>query len=101
VLGYLTIDQAEERFGADSKMIVWDEYVGMWITLFALPKSIVLVFLAFIVFRVFDVLKPFPIRRLESLPGAVGVMADDVVAGIYSNLVLWVLVLVRFIPIGG
>lgn len=62
--------------------IVWDEFVGMWIVLGLFPQQLVGVLLAFILFRFFDVLKPWPISWLDDrLPGGLGIMVDDVVAG--------------------
>lgn len=62
--------------------IVWDEFVGMWIALGLFPEQIYGVLLAFLLFRFFDVLKPWPISWLdERLPGGLGIMVDDVVAG--------------------
>jgi phosphatidylglycerophosphatase A len=62
--------------------IVWDEFVGMWIALGLFPDQIYGVMLAFLIFRFFDVLKPWPISWLdERLPGGLGIMVDDVVAG--------------------
>ena len=62
--------------------IVWDEFVGMWIALGLFPEQIYGVLLAFMIFRFFDVLKPWPINWLdERLPGGLGIMVDDVVAG--------------------
>ncbi len=66
----------------DPKRAVWDEFVGMWITCLLLPKTLPWLAAAFLVFRVLDILKPWPIRRLEGLPGGLGIMADDVVAGV-------------------
>jgi phosphatidylglycerophosphatase A len=58
----------------------------MWIALLFLPKTLVSVLLAFVLFRVMDVVKPEPARSLERLPGGWGIMMDDVAAGIYANL---------------
>lgn len=77
----------------DPKRIVVDEWVGMWITLLITSfTNLPHVIAAFLLFRIFDILKPFPARTLESLPGAWGVMADDVMAGIYALLVMKFLV---------
>jgi len=70
--------------------VVVDEVVGQWITLagaFTLNWKSWLA--AFVLFRLFDVWKPFPVRRLERLPGGVGIVADDAMAGVYSALVLF------------
>ena len=70
----------------DPGKVVWDEYVGFWITCFLLPKTWEWLILAFFIFRILDILKPWPIRRVESLPKGWGIMLDDVLAGIYGNL---------------
>lgn len=67
--------------------IVWDEFVGMWIALGLFPEQIVGVLLAFTLFRLFDVVKPWPINWLDDrLPGGLGIMVDDVVAGLMAML---------------
>ena len=66
----------------DPKRAVWDEVAGMWITCLLLPKTLPWLAAAFLVFRVLDILKPWPIRRLEGLPGGLGIMADDGMAGV-------------------
>lgn len=69
--------------------IVWDEFVGFWITMFLVPFSWANVILGFFVFRFFDVVKPAPIRWLDKhVKGGFGVMIDDVLAGIYSLIVM-------------
>ena len=75
----------------DPGIVVVDEIVGMWISLLFLPFGPATAFLAFFLFRLMDVLKPYPARDLEALPGGWGIMVDDVFAGIYANLVLQVL----------
>lgn len=70
----------------DPGKVVWDEYVGLWITCFLLPKTWGWLICAFFLFRIFDILKPWPIRRVESLPKGWGIMLDDVLAGIYGSL---------------
>jgi len=67
---------------------VIDEVAGQWISLFAIPFSPLAVLLAFIFFRLFDVLKPGIVDRAQHLPGGWGIMADDVLAGILANLLL-------------
>ncbi len=67
----------------DHGAIVWDEFIGMWIACIALPSGIVWMLFAFIAFRFFDILKPWPIRWFdENLSGGFGIMMDDVIAGI-------------------
>ncbi len=72
----------------DSPIIVIDEIEGFLVTMFALPSSFRFIFLGFILFRAFDILKPFKIERLQRLPGGWGIMADDIAAGILANLML-------------
>jgi phosphatidylglycerophosphatase A len=80
---------AEHHFGGvDPGPIVLDEVVGMLITLCLLPVNGVGTFVGFLVFRVLDVIKPFPSARFEKLPGGLGVMADDGMAAIYGNLLM-------------
>lgn len=80
---------AERHFGAtDPGPIVVDEVVGMLITLLFLPVNTAGALVAFLVFRVLDVVKPWPTGRLEALPGGLGVMADDGMAGLYGNVVM-------------
>ncbi|MEK7263085.1 MAG: phosphatidylglycerophosphatase A [Bacteroidota bacterium] len=73
---------------ADPSIVVIDEFVGMWITIAFLPKKIILVVLAFFLFRIFDIWKPFPARQLENLRDGWGIMLDDVAAGMYANIIL-------------
>ena len=72
----------------DPKTAVWDEVAGMWITCLLLPKTLPWLAAAFVVFRVLDIVKPWPVRKFESLPGSLGIMADDLVAGIIGAVAL-------------
>jgi phosphatidylglycerophosphatase A len=78
--------QPRSAHGPDPSIIVIDEIVGMWISLLWIPKTVIAVAVAFILFRVMDVLKPEPARTVEKLPGGWGIMLDDVVAGLYANI---------------
>src|SRR3954471_6963088 len=80
---------AERHFGrTDPGQVVVDEVMGMLITLFLNPVGWIGALAGFLLFRIFDVIKPYPANRLEQLHGGVGVMADDGMAAIYANLVL-------------
>jgi phosphatidylglycerophosphatase A len=80
---------AEHHFGGiDPAPVVMDEVVGMLITLALLPVNTTGAIVGFLVFRVFDVVKPWPSGRFEKLPGGLGVMADDGMAAVYGNLVM-------------
>lgn len=78
----------ERTHGKDPHCVVIDEVVGMQVILLSATPSTAGLVAAFALFRIFDVWKPFPIDRLQSLPGGWGIVADDVLAGIYSRVVL-------------
>jgi len=86
-------ENAEKFFGKkDDPRIVIDEVIGFLITLLWVPKTLLFVIVGFFLFRFFDILKPFPIRRLErGFRGGFGVVLDDVVAGVYANIILRVI----------
>jgi phosphatidylglycerophosphatase A len=89
VIGVWAASQTEVALGRkDPGVVVIDEVLGMLITLALLPASIPVVILGFLLFRVFDVIKPYPAAQLEHLHGGLGIMADDAVAGLYSYLLL-------------
>ena len=89
ILGLLSSGKAEKLLHKkDPGCIVIDEVMGMLIALSFLPAEPKIVFLAFLIFRILDTLKPFPAVRLQNLHGAIGVMGDDLVAGIYTNAVI-------------
>jgi len=92
---------AEHHFGkTDPGQVVIDEVMGMLITLFLNPVGWLGAFIAFLLFRVADIIKPWPANRLEALPGGVGVMADDGMAAIYANLALRLLLALSHRTIG-
>ena len=72
----------------DPGLVVVDEVAGQWITLLALPLTPLVAAAGFLLFRAMDIVKPWPARDLERLPGGWGIMADDVAAGIYAHLLL-------------
>ncbi|MFQ6674992.1 MAG: phosphatidylglycerophosphatase A [Fidelibacterota bacterium] len=72
----------------DPQKVVIDEWVGMWIALAAVPRSWPIVGAAFLLFRVFDILKVFPGRQLEKMKGGWGIMLDDVIAGVYTLIII-------------
>ena len=76
----------------DPGLVVIDEVAGQWLTLAGATALNWKSFLAaFLMFRLFDIWKPFPVNRLEALPGGLGIMADDLAAGVYAALVIFVL----------
>ncbi len=74
--------------GHDPHIVVIDEFTGMLIALFAVPKQFQPVFISFLLFRFFDIVKPFPINISQKIPKGWGIMIDDVIAGIYANLLI-------------
>jgi phosphatidylglycerophosphatase A len=94
-LGIKASSIMEKRYGHDPAEVTIDEIVGMWIALLFLPKTIFVVIGAFIAFRIFDIIKPFPAREADAMHGGIGIMLDDVIAGIYANLLMQ---FVLFIP---
>jgi phosphatidylglycerophosphatase A len=89
VVGAWSGSIAERHFGTtDPRQVVIDEVMGMLITLFLNPVSRAGAASAFLLFRLADIVKPFPANRLERLPGGIGVMADDAMAAVYANLAL-------------
>jgi phosphatidylglycerophosphatase A len=91
ILGFLTAGKAEKLFGRkDASCIVIDEVSGMLLSFMFIPYEIQTVVIAFIVFRIIDALKPYPAGSLQNLKGSLGIMCDDIVAGLYTNIVLQV-----------
>jgi phosphatidylglycerophosphatase A len=94
-VGVVACDSAGRSLGVDDhRSLVWDEFIGQWIALlpalFFAPWWVVAV--GFVLFRFFDVLKPWPIRWLDRhVKGGLGVMLDDVLAGVFAALLLWLL----------
>ena len=89
-LGIYWCDRSSKQLGVhDHGGIVWDEFVGYWITMFLAPKSWLWMLVGFVLFRFFDIIKPWPINWLDrKVDGGLGIMIDDVLAGIYAFIVL-------------
>lgn len=90
VLGIYLCEQTSKNLGVhDHGGIVWDEFVGLWITLFMIPFEWHWLLLGFVLFRFFDIIKPFPIKWLDQkVQGGLGIMIDDVLAGVFAWLIL-------------
>ena len=94
-IGVWSAGEAEKTLGTDAKPIVIDEVAGMLVGVCGVPMGsspLLVLALLFVLFRVFDIAKPFGIRKSQSLPGGWGVVTDDVLAGLATNAVLRVLV---------
>jgi phosphatidylglycerophosphatase A len=87
-LGVWSGGMMEDDYGEDPSQAVIDEVAGQWIALLFIPASPLAVLLAFILFRLFDILKPGPVDWAQRLPGGWGIMSDDVLAGVFANLSL-------------
>lgn len=89
-LGTWAADEAERALGSkDPGAIVIDEVAGMTLSVAAVPLTLATLVLGFLLFRLFDVVKPFPANVAQRLPGGVGVMVDDLIAGVYALALLW------------
>lgn len=95
IAGTWSATQMETVWEHDSNKIVIDEVAGMMITLAFLPNNGLYIIIGCVLFRFFDIVKPLGIRRAELLPRGIGVMADDVLAGIYAHLILRAIVMVK------
>jgi phosphatidylglycerophosphatase A len=85
LLGTWAAERAERLIGGkDPGAIVVDEVAGMTISVLLVPRTIAALAVAFLLFRVFDIVKPFPARQSQRIRGGVGVMIDDVIAGLYA-----------------
>jgi phosphatidylglycerophosphatase A len=88
-VGVAASSRVAHRLGIeDPGVVVADEVAGMWVTLLGLPLTGITAAAGFVLFRILDVYKPYPARDLERLPGGWGIMCDDIMAGIYGNLLL-------------
>lgn len=92
VIGIPISAKFEEIYGKDPKECTIDEFAGTWISLLFIPKNIIFVVAIFILWRVADILKPYPANIAENLEGGIGVMLDDIIAAVYvfifSHLIL-------------
>lgn len=82
----------EKKYGKDPAQCTIDEVVGTWISLIALPKTFWVILVSFLLWRILDIIKPPPARNLERLNGGLGIMIDDVVSGIYTLLIMHLVV---------
>ncbi|MGB5529713.1 MAG: phosphatidylglycerophosphatase A [Ignavibacteriaceae bacterium] len=92
VYGIFLGNKFEVEYGKDPAQCTVDELVGTWISLVALPKSIGIIVTTFLLWRFLDIIKPPPARRLEKLKGGLGIMIDDVVSGIYTLIIMHLIV---------
>lgn len=101
IFGVWLCEQSSKLLGVhDHPGIVWDEFAGLFITMIAVPVSWSTVFAGFILFRLFDITKPWPISWLDKkVAGGLGIMLDDIVAGCFSLVVLHLLIRFELLPV--
>ena len=95
VVSVFFISKAETELGHDNGKIVIDEFWGYLLAVAFLPKTLTVLILSFVLFRIFDIFKPEPVNVLQKLPRGWGVMADDLMAGIYANFAVRLIFLVH------
>lgn len=96
-IGVYSSTKAEETMGHDNGHIVIDEVCGYWFALYLFPPTLYYIVFGFLLFRLFDIAKPYPINKLQNLPKGWGVMVDDLLAGVYAAVVLYVIDLIWFL----
>ena len=89
----------EHILGKDPSEVTIDEFIGTWISMLFLPKSITISIITFIIWRILDILKPPPAGLMERLPQGWGIMLDDVVSGFYAAIIVHLLLHFNLIPI--
>ena len=92
VIGIKSASIVEEKLGEDPSIVVIDEFVGQGLAVLLIPHTIAFFLIAFILFRVFDIWKPGPINKSQELHGGLGIMLDDVLAGVFSNIIIQIII---------
>jgi phosphatidylglycerophosphatase A len=92
LLGVYLTQKAELKLGHDAGSIILDEFVAYFICVLFLPKSYLMAIYTFVIFRVFDIAKPQPIKLSQKLKGGWGIMTDDVIAAVLTNLFMQALI---------
>lgn len=90
IIGVWSATVSERYWGEDPSKVVIDETVGEWIALLAVPagQHWAYILAAFVLFRFFDIFKPLGVRSMENLKGGYGIMADDILSGVYAAVVM-------------
>lgn len=96
VYGFYVGNLFEKAYGKDPAECTIDEVAGMWIALLTLPKTIPVAIITFFLWRAIDIVKPFPARQAEALPGGYGIMMDDIIGGFYTLVLMKLVLLIPF-----
>lgn len=97
VYGIYISQKFEMKYGTDPAQCTIDEFAGTWISFCLIPKKLILVALAFVIWRLLDIIKPFPARKAEEIKGGLGIMLDDVVSGIYTLIIMEIIILLKIL----
>lgn len=92
IYGWKVATKFEEVYGKDPSQCTIDEFVGTWITLLLVPQNVLFIVIAFFIWRLLDIIKPFPAKQLEILPGGAGIMLDDIVSALYSLIFIHIII---------
>lgn len=92
VIGFRLGSKFETAYGKDPSQFVLDEVVGTWISLIFVPKTILFVALSFIIWRILDIIKPFPAKTIEKLKGGKGIVLDDIISAFYTLVLVHIVV---------
>jgi len=92
IIGIYLGNKFEKVYGKDPSQCTIDEMVGMWITLLFIPKYIWFILIAFIIWRILDIIKPFPANIVEKIKGGWGIMLDDIIAALYSLILIHIII---------
>ena len=94
IYGIYVGNKFEDVYGKDPSECTIDEVVGMWISLLFLPKILLISFLTFLLWRILDIIKPFPARNFEKLKGGIGIVLDDITSGIYTLIIVHIILFI-------
>ncbi|HKL12229.1 MAG TPA: phosphatidylglycerophosphatase A [Halanaerobiales bacterium] len=96
IFGLIFSTLMEKQTGKkDDQRIVIDEFVGMLITFYFVKPNFAYLIIGFILFRLYDIYKPYPIKKIQNLPSGWGIMLDDILAGVYARIVLHIFVILQ------
>jgi len=92
IIGVYVSEKIENLVGHDPSIVVIDEFVGMWISLLFITINLYNIIFAFILFRLFDIIKPYPANYFNKKKGGMAIMIDDIIAGLYANVFLQIII---------